>query len=233
MQYVTSINPKARIEHQRMCIQTWFDAGASTVLSVQTRLDDMGTLLREFPRVEFVVTDSVGHMFARPWLPTIHGMMQEIDFADGNALLINSDIEVRVSAEEMAKEFAPPADRFRCMVRWDYNLRQKRIVKWGIDAFVITPEIRDIVPEDGMTVGCPVWDWWLPWVVCSKLSTKLWSRLNAGFMHRAHVQNWPNSQMEIGFGVMARKYGIKQHALANWVISQTKRLGVSGVMIQP
>lgn len=233
MQYVTSINPKARIEHQRMCVQTWFDAGASTVLSVQTRADDMDTLLREFPRVEFVVTDSVGHMFARPWLPTIHGMMQEIDFADGNALLINSDIEVRVPAEEMAKEFAPPADRFRCMVRWDYNRKQRRLLKWGIDAFLLTQKIRDAVPEDGMTVGCPVWDWWLPWVVCQRLKISLSARLSVGFMHRAHTQNWSSKDLDIGHGVMLEKYGLDRAFQSKWIISETKRQGVAGILLRP
>lgn len=233
MQYVTSINPKARIEHQRMCIQTWFDAGATSVLAVQTPADDMKSLLSHFSRVEFVITESVGEMFSRPWLPTIHGMIQEIDFSLGNAILINSDIEVRVQAEEMQKEFSCPNDKLRCMIRWDYNMRQRRIVKWGIDAFVITPSIRDVLPEDGMTVGCPVWDWWLPWVACQRLNLAVWPRLSAGFMHRAHIQNWPNSQMETGFRVMREKYGVNQQDLAKWVIRQTKRLGVSGVMIQP
>ena len=231
MKYLTSLNPNDRIEHQRMCVDTWFAAGASEVLAVQTAADDLNLLQQQFPRVQFEQTEKTGVLFDRPYLPSIYGML---DFAAGNTLLINSDIEVRLSPSIMQQQFAVDPKVMRCFVRWDYNgRRQQRPIKWGIDAFMLTHEIISALPDDGMTIGCPVWDWWLPWLACRDLGLKVSAWVATGFMHRAHVQNWPESQMQVGFRVMQERYGISKGDLAQWILQETKRTKYASIQIRP
>lgn len=234
MRYLTSLNPKDRITHQQTCVQTWFDSGATDVCAVQTASDDMDLLRSCFPSVRFEVTDKTGVLFDRPYLPTIRGIVDFADFSAGGVLLINSDIEVRLSKDLIQKEFVAPSDVVRCFIRWDYNQRKaSRPIKWGIDAFMLTESIAGVLPEDGMTIGCPVWDWWLPWLSCRLLDARVSAWTSKGFMHAIHPQNWPMEQMQVGFTVMQDKYNIQQRELARWILQQTKRAAYSSIALRP
>lgn len=215
-------------------MQTWFDSGATDVCAVQTASDDMDLLRSCFPSVRFEVTDKTGVLFNRPHLPSIRGIVDFADFSAGGVLLINSDIEVRISKDLIEREFAPLSGVVRCFIRWDYNRKKvSRPIKWGIDAFMLTESIAGVLPEDGMTIGCPVWDWWLPWISCRLLNARVSAWTSKGFMHAAHVQNWPNEQMQVGFEVMQNKYNIRSGELSRWILQQTKRTAYSGVALLP
>lgn len=190
MKFLTSIGP-SRIPRQQLCIRSWQKYGGS-VTAVQSA-GESAKLRRYFPRVEFVETDLVGDVFDRPFAPRIAAFFPHVTEP---AILINSDIQVNAqSAQWFNGLWSPEPDVLKVGIRWDHSRSKLRWVpqRWGIDAFLLTPEFASRIPDIGMTIGVPCWDYWLPWHCVMNLGMTVQSTFNRSFkmlMHETHQMGW-------------------------------------------
>lgn len=223
MRILTSFSP-SRIPHQQMCAESWLRAGCS-VTAVQTE-GESAVMSQYFPQAKFVETDLVGDLFGKPHLPRIAAFFPLA--AECPALLLNSDIEIVGSAERFLSDYSPVPNTLVCGVRWDMHPRTKvtKPIRYGIDAFLLTPEIAANTPDVGMTIGVPVWDYWLPYHCVTRLGMRLKTNKGQGLRHTVHEQNWPMSDMPVGFAITEEHYGIGMKEMTAWILKQTGRLNV-------
>jgi hypothetical protein len=93
-------------------------------------------------------------------------------------------------------------------IRWDFHPRmpnRKHLFKWGVDAFLITPEIAGSLPDFGFAMGCPGWDYWIPWHL-QTLGYQFQTYKDMYLMHEAHRQSWTNADYKAWLDVMSREY---------------------------
>ena len=220
MRILTSFSP-SRIEHQQWCVQTWLKAGCS-VTAVQTA-GESDVMKPHFPNVEFTETNLVGDVFGKPYLPRIAAFFQLVK--DEPALLLNSDIEIVVSQKRFEQDYLFREKTLVCGVRWDMHPRTKvtKPIRFGIDAFLLTPEIAENTPDVGMTIGVPVWDYWLPYHCVTRLGMKLITNKSQGLRHVVHPQNWSMDEMPKGFAITQEHYGVGMKEMTEWIIRQTGR----------
>jgi hypothetical protein len=211
MKFLTSIGP-SRTARQQKCIQSWI-ANGGNVTAVQARSDEPNLMMLEnyFPDVEFVFTDLVGDLFGKPYMPRIAAFFP---FVTEPSILINSDIEVSGCKDgEFDRLWEPVDGLFKVGVRWDHNSRKTRMLpqKWGLDAFLLTPEIVSKTPDIGMTIGVPCWDYWLPWHCVTQLGLTVqpvFDMKRRMLMHEWHQQNWSKEDHKRAMDVLEPVVGM-------------------------
>lgn len=220
MRIITSFSPK-RIDHQQFCLQSWLDRGCE-VTAVQTAAE-AEAVQQSFPNARVVVTDKVADAFGKPHHVRIAALMDQCKSESG--LILNSDIHMLSTQEQLQRDWQPDGRLFKIGIRWEQHPRtgEARLLKYGIDAFLITPEIAEKTPDIGMGLGIPVWDYWLPYHVVHRLGKRLVTKKTDGLRHVAHVQNWQNSESDTGFAIVKQHYGISQKALTQWIQRATGR----------
>lgn len=220
MRIITSFSPK-RIDHQRFCMQSWLDRGC-TVIAVQTE-SEANAVASTFPEVQVVATDKVADAFRKPTHVRISALLDQCRNEPG--LILNSDIHLLSTRDQMQRDWSVDGRFFRIGIRWEQHPKtgMARLLKYGIDAFLITPDIAEQAPDIGMALGVPVWDYWLPYHVVHKMGKRLVTKKTDGLRHMAHVQNWHNSESDIGFSIMRDHYGVSQRGLTQWIQKATGR----------
>lgn len=201
MRFITSLSLK-RIERQQYCMETWKQFGDIT--AVQT-VGDVEILKPHFPDVNFVTTELTGeHQYGLPNRPRIKAMVDQ-----GPGLLINSDIKITSSRQEFENDWTPKPKQFNVGVRWDFDApkSEKIINSCGIDAFLITEEVMECLPDVGFVIGVPMWDYWIVWHMMTE-RFKIKSKTSQGLLHLKHDINWTREQMELGKLIMESEYGL-------------------------
>ena len=213
MKIVTSVGPN-RIERQKQCIQSWLDVGC-TITSVQSQ-GEAEIFKPLFPEVEFVETDLVGNLFRKPKLVRISALLQQA--VRQNILILNSDIEVRCTPEVFKERWSTPQfDELKLGIRWDENpvTKEKKLLEWGIDAFLITPAIVRRLVDVGLSMGCPAWDYWIPIVLFDQYNFKITTNKEPELIHEEHPKNWSERDYKIGVSILRKacKLGSKEASL--------------------
>ena len=222
MRIVTSISPN-RMDRQKICIESWRRRDVE-VIAVQPRGDT--AFAPQFPDVQIVETDLVGDLFGKRHCVRISAMAALA--VDSPVIILNSDIELKMSRENFHIEWDRCPERvLQVGLRWDRHprFRQARLFKWGIDAFLITPEIARDMTDIGMALGCPGWDYWIPW----HLHTLGYNFrvLSAYEMeHVMHKQQWKSSESKICYELMAERYGVAPKDLVAFIQKSTCREGL-------
>jgi len=217
MRIVTSLSPH-RVERQQRCIKSWHRVGAE-VIAVQSP-GETDVFSSYFPDITFAETHLVGDLFGRPKTVRIRAL---IDHAP--CILVNSDIEIVVTPELFRDTWDRPVERtLQLGIRWDYHERTKRrqMIKWGIDVFRITEDMMDIIPDIGMSVGVPVWDFWLPWYL-HKQGYAIKPIKTFQFEHVMHKQHWAQTESVKGYEILKEHYGITQGQIGAFVLESTGR----------
>ena len=222
MRLVTSFSP-SRIERQQVCLESWLESGFK-VTGVQSP-GEAEVLRSSFPGAELVETDLVGDLFNRPKLVRIKPMADLAIADSAPVLIINSDIDIRYNKQTVLQEWSScPEKTLKVGIRWNYDIarRTRQLFKWGIDIFLVTPEIAGILPDIGMTMGCPAWDYWIPWHL-HYCGFSIETRSEMTFFHNVHHQNWSKEEYAIGLGLMQTHYGVGRQKLADFIQLKTKR----------
>lgn len=220
MRIVTSIGP-GRTERQQKCIATWIALGCD-VTAVQSA-GEAELLQPLYPSVTFVETSLVGDVFNRPKLVRIRALIDQAE--NENILILNSDIEVRSSSEEfISRWFSSSVKQLKIGLRWDENQTTKSLslIRWGIDAFLITPKIKEDLNDIGMTMGCPAWDFWIP-IHLYKQRYKIITYKDQSLIHENHERNWSDEDYRIGIDLIQKHYRMNERSAANWIRLITKR----------
>lgn len=226
MKIVTSFSP-SRAERQNQCLASWIKLGC-TVVGVQSpgESDRMADL---YPSASFVETELVGDLFGKPHFVRMKAIIDQA--VDEPILILNSDIEIRMTPDRFSSEWEIPAGKaLKVGIRWDVNARTNRyqLLKWGIDAFLITPDIAKHLPDIGLTMGCPVWDYWIPWHMHS-LGYQILTNKNQGLFHVVHNRNWSMDDYHTGWRLVAEHYGenATDKALTTFIQNVTGRKRLS------
>lgn len=220
---VTSFSP-TRLNRQKHCLETWRQLKCN-VIGIQTA-GEIESLRRAFTGVTFQETDRVGDAFGRPELVRIAAVF-DIAKTVGNILVMNSDIHVSCLQKVFEDEWgiAKP-NELKIGIRWEMNpkIRQKRMFKWGVDVFLVTPQLAEELPDIGLAMGCPVWDYWVPWKAHS-LGYKITTLKKPHFIHESHSPGWSKQEYNTGFNsVIAGHCTLNEQQLTRFIQIKTGRM---------
>jgi hypothetical protein len=164
---VTSLS---RLPHhmtrQTLCLDSWKAFGLD-VVAVNTT-DEIEELRERYPQVDqwiesnqtAVEFEAIGDTKRTQYINTL------VDVAvilDRPVLIINSDVELYGDKSAIVDRMGER--RLVVGIRWNYSGKEYALAereKWGLDAFVMTPEMVQTLPRLPFAIGRPVWDYWLP-----------------------------------------------------------------------
>lgn len=217
---ITSFGPR-REERQLQCLQSWQRLGCD-VVAVQTA-NEAEHVSKAFPGVEMVITDKVGDVFGKPNHVRISALIDQCRQSPG--LLLNSDIEIAGTVDELIEHWPHEKSEFRICVRWDKNPEtgEMHLQKCGIDGFLVTPEIAAKVPDYGFAIGTPAWDYWLPYHCVARLKKRLITHKSQNYIHVMHPQAWDKSEITTGLRIIQRNYHLNRMVIHRWILNATKR----------
>jgi len=221
MRIVTSIAPH-RIERQQYCVSTW-TAHTNDIVSVNTP-HEIEQLQPLFPMISFRIGEcSTSFSKATPKLTEL------IKVADVPTLLINSDISIK---DEHLERWAPKERTLKVGVRYDYNKNipsRKHYQKYGLDAFLILPEMVEIIPDLDFCVGCPGWDFWLPYHLWSQYDYEI-EVVSGMLLHEMHTIGWAKSDQDSYRQRMTKYYKVTPTMLPYFILDITDRHDVKHVV---
>ena len=215
LKIITSLSP-SRIPRQQYCINT-FSPQERVVVCVQGP-GEQEKLAPHFPECEFVV-GLASSSFSKP-TPKITELIKQAGDVGEPALIINSDISI----ESDISVWDPVPGILKMGIRTDFNRRGgKRLQKWGIDAFLILPEMVELLSDIDFAVGCPGWDFWIPYVLCAKHGYQI-EVVQAELLHEIHEQAWSKEDYEVYKRIMMNNYHIHDTSLGHFILDITGRV---------
>lgn len=194
---LTSLAPNNRIAMQQRCVESWRAFGLKVYsFNHPTEIE---TLAPMFPGVEFVPVETTEiARFGRHYIPLNAFFDWGMAQGDGNELLliINSDIELSMTAEEFEGATKYAEGGLWIFVRYDYpagmrdtafgtQLRQCE----GIDGFIFRARHGRLFPHSWLCLGQPAWDFWLP-LTFMNAGHPVWSTNDRVALHELHTRGW-------------------------------------------
>jgi hypothetical protein len=215
----TSIGPR-RTERQQQCINSWLNLGYK-VIAVQT-VGETATLQQKYPGVVFAETNQIGDMFRRPNLVRIRAILDQARISP--ILILNSDIEIRSTTAEFDRLWETPNGKVLKMgIRWDeFPDGTRKLLKYGIDAFLITPKIAKDLNDIGMTMGCPAWDYWIP-IHLQRKGYEMLTSKSESLVHTVHPQNWNKQDFNTGVQLLQMVYDVTLREASSFILKITER----------
>lgn len=223
LKIITSLSP-SRIARQQYCITTF----PQRIVCVQGP-GEQEKLAAHFPGCEFVV-GTTNTSFSKP-TPKITELIKQAgvvntpvyaanEQAGEPALIINSDISI----ESDISVWDPVPGTLKMGIRTDFNRRGgKRLQKWGIDAFLILPEMIELLSDIDFAVGCPGWDFWIPYVLCTKHGYQI-EVVQADLLHEIHEQAWSKEDYEVYKRIMMNNYRVHDTSIGEFILDITGRV---------
>ncbi|QJX01312.1 hypothetical protein FTUN_8956 [Frigoriglobus tundricola] len=185
---LTSLPPgRERVPRTRECIRSWQRAGLH--VRAFNNPDEVAGLAEHYD-VEFVaVAGTTESVFGKRLVP-VHAMLDWAAERDAPVLLLNADIELRMSEWEVKRE-RWLADGGLCyFVR--YNLDGTGTAErepFGLDAFLFHGRDAAGFPRALLSLGRPFWDYWLPVTFAARGRAVHAIEYPAAF-HRTHPLAW-------------------------------------------
>lgn len=173
-------------------------------------------LVSHFPSCHFLV-GITNTSFSKP-TPKITELIKEATFEP--ALIINSD----VSMSSDISLWQPIPGTLKIGIRTEVIRGKKTLQKWGIDAFLILPEMVPLLPDLDFAVGCPGWDFWIPYVLHNHgyniqvVQTEL--------LHEVHEVGWSDNDYEVYKLIMMKHYRVDNTTLGRFILNITGRSGL-------
>jgi FkbM family methyltransferase len=186
---LTSLAPgRDRVAHHRVCIGSWRRAGMGVFsFNHPSEID----ALRALYDVSFVpVSDTAAPVLGRHYIP-ISAMLGWAATHGGPALLINSDIELRMAQWEM-KRIRWLCDGGLCyFVRYNYDRDIQHAFReaHGIDAFLLNGADADLFPSSFLSMGQPFWDYWIPYTFAAR-DSHVYAVESPVLFHKSHPRQW-------------------------------------------
>jgi len=191
---VTSLSPDPRrTEAQREAVDSWRAAG----LSVQSvnHLSEIVAMGGTYG-VEYVPCEhTTMERFGRHCVPATT-LLAQLATAPGPGVLLNSDIVLRLTAEQLKRFAARCGDGLGYLVKYTHDGDESRGVRepYGLDTFVLDASTVKL-DASYLSLGQPVWDYWLPYEYL-RTGRTLYTTDDRATFHRRHVQSWDMQRWE-------------------------------------
>lgn len=207
---VTSFSP-TRLEAQDKAVQSWKQHGLS-FRAVQCIGEDYA---KDF-------TDDIE--WVKPnlhWSKRTPSLMDIFKTIDSPTTLINSDIEL-----EEHLDWKPESNVLRIGIRTDYCPQFTQLNKYGIDAYLITPETAKLLVNNSIWgLGIPGCDYWIVW----KLLTLGYTLdiHKKGFLHAAHKEQWNKDDYRRASKLLEFEFDVPVQDIADTLQELTGRTHLS------
>jgi len=217
---VTSLS-HGRIDRQQYCINTWLAKGLR-VIAVQCP-GETESLRPHFPNVTFKeYTLPTSNIFSKN-TPTIDSMAYQAIEEKDAVLLINSDISIKDSDLMFQQHWVVQPKTLSLGVRQDANpgSKKRKQQKWGIDAFLVTPEMAQTIPDIGFRIGLPGWDFWI--VYHFHLLGYAIHVTKSRLFHENHPKGWNEADQMAYRCLVQTRYNVTRNMLPYFILDVTNR----------
>jgi FkbM family methyltransferase len=186
---LTSLSPaQHNVALTQACIKSWRDAG------LQVRVFNHPGEIPELAKLydlDFVpVAETTAPIFGKHLIP-IKTMLDWAAKSDAPALLINSDIDLRMAAWEL-KRARWISDGGLCyFIRHNRNGDTARAQPepYSIDAILLHGRDAALFPDSFLSMGQPFWDYWLPHTFAAH-GRPIHAVEFPAALHLGHKQHW-------------------------------------------
>lgn len=214
---MTSIGP-GREHRIRRCLESWSKCGGE-IIAVQPPGDE-AFIAERFACVTVHIDSRTGESLGRPRNPRLAAMLSLAE--SGPILLINSDIEIKDDPSSFWDAWRPLSDKLLVGVRYDVDGDNVSLNPYGIDAFLITPEMVPFLRNDlGFCFGFPGWDYWIPFQLhYNGFMTK---RVHSVLHHEVHSQGYSRDAVAMAQSILSNHYGVHRRKITQWIQRATDR----------
>lgn len=171
---VTSFSP-TRLEAQHKALETWEKYNVP-IVAVQCHGEDYA---KDF-------TDNI--MWVNPnkhWSKETPCLIDIFKLVTKPTILINSDIQLELDSLD---DWVPQPNTLRIGLRTDYHPKYVQLNKYGIDVYLLTPEIVSHLTNSVWALGIPGWDYWVLWSMVQQ--DYMIDVVKEGMLHEAHEEQW-------------------------------------------
>lgn len=203
---ITSLNPNpARLGRQLKCLQSWLDIGLPVV--VVNTAAEISNLKSQISGVMWQPSEELTTDYDRQTIRV--SALVNIGISIGLPfMLLNSDIEIQGRHEHITQALFN-LGKLTIGVRWNYSgkLQAATSEPWGLDCFLMTPEMAKTLPQMPFGLGKPVWDYWLPLHFRELYYSFNWI-VEPFFYHESHPIAWSQSEWLFGAETLRQQYGV-------------------------
>lgn len=193
---LTSCAP-GRIETQRKAIASWRRAGLEPIAFAGS-FEEAGAVSQLFAldQVELFKPHPGAWFNLRPFVPITTMLDRVLERAPTcpRVLIVNSDIELDCTAEDIERAAILSAGGCFLFKRWDHD-GDPALAKqeaYGIDALLMDPHDRALLPESWLCLGQPCWDYWIPECFAKAGRPVLMTEEPLAF-HQRHERQWKDT----------------------------------------
>lgn len=191
------------LKNQSTCLDSWVDFGLS-IIAVNSP-EEIENLRGIYPQVtkwiEQPLPESRGFTSPTQLITILGRTALKIH---SNILLINSDIEIYGEQTQLLSKIKDKSIVVGIRQNYEQGLRSTGVPeRYGMDAFLITPEMAFTLPDTNFQIGKPVWDYWIPYHF-STLGYEVVSIVEPLFYHRNHKFHWNTDDMDFGVSEIRR-----------------------------
>lgn len=194
--------------HQRrqtICLDSWKSFGL-TIVSVNTE-QEIDRLKHQYPQVSNWIASYEETGSYRYPTQKIKRLCRVAEDLDHPILLINSDIQIEGDQSSLVDRLGD--NKLVVGIRWNHDgdLTNSTREHWGLDAFVITPEMSRSLPDLEFGIGRPAWDYWIPFHF-ERAGYELAFIGDPLFFHEAHPILWDDREWFFGAEQIGKHYGV-------------------------
>jgi hypothetical protein len=203
---VTSISPSSsRRSVQQVCVTSWQRMGLQ-VVAVQ-HAEEIPRLRPFFPGVEFVAAKRRHRTKPNVWINDLADVA--ID-RNTPVMVINSDIEIRGTQQAFLAKWSPRPGVQTVGVRNNHDGKgDSELEPYGLDVFMVQPDMARSLPELEMMIGVPFWDYWLPYHL-REAGYAIEVIRDSTFWHLKHDQNWSANDWQVSFEIFKKHYKLSE-----------------------
>lgn len=193
---LTSLSPASSSEaSQRAAILSWRRAGLIPISF--NRPNEISSLAQRYDIDFFALDDATESVFGQSFVP-IHIMVEWANCNGSSVIIINADIELDLTPQQMRRFQLHGSNGLVYFVRWNHDgvLSRASREAWGIDAFLFHGRNRDVIADSILCMGQPWWDYWLP-AMFARSDRPIYAVEHPVAFHRNHPRAWSDTTWNI------------------------------------
>jgi len=186
---LTSLSPAPDNQpRQQAAVRSWHAAGL--VVHSFNHPSEIEALALAYDLSFVPVEQTTAPQFGRPYIP-IKAMLDWAAQKAAPVLLLNSDIELRLTAAELYRLRWLGDAGLLYFVRFNHDgdLSRASPEPWGIDAFLFHGRHAVLFADSFLSMGQPFWDYWLP-LTFSAHGRPVWAVESPVSFHSNHSRQW-------------------------------------------